>query len=219
MNEQLIPARSRGQRSAVLAHITDVMPTLLAVASGDTASVPANLDGHNLWPQLLGHVGVPSEDTPDPRTEVLYNIDPIGMLHQATVPDPKCSVDFGSVCTAAFANAALRVGSWKLVWCRDPGGPHHGSPPSAAGQDDGDHFWLYDVDADVSERHDRSADRPGIAESLRRRLLELWGEMVPPIRGTEATERDVANAQPRQLTSEGAMVIDWPMDLRHVATI
>ena len=75
------------------------------------------------------------------------------------------------------------------------------------------------MDADVSERHDRSADRPDIAESLRRRLLELWGEMVPPIRGTEATERDVANAQPRQLSSEGAMVIDWPMDLRHVATI
>lgn len=53
-----------------LMHITDWVPTLFAAAGGDVNSLPSNLYGKNLWPNLMG--GTRENFL---RKEVLHNID------------------------------------------------------------------------------------------------------------------------------------------------
>jgi arylsulfatase A-like enzyme len=63
-------------------HAVDIYPTLAAVA-GATLGKNKPLDGMNMWPTL-------GEGKPSPRTEVVYNIEPMA--------------------------GAVRDGDWKLVW-------------------------------------------------------------------------------------------------------
>ncbi len=65
-----------------MVHVVDMYPTLAAIV-GATLDKNQPLDGINLWPSL-------SEGKPTPRTEVVYNVDPMG--------------------------GAVRRDNWKLVW-------------------------------------------------------------------------------------------------------
>lgn len=65
-----------------LIHVTDMFPTIADLAGADT-SKSKPLDGIDVWPVL-------SQGQTSPRTEMLYNVDPLG--------------------------GALRLGDWKLVW-------------------------------------------------------------------------------------------------------
>ncbi|KAH8040298.1 hypothetical protein HPB51_010078 [Rhipicephalus microplus] len=65
------PLISRSRRvSHQLMHIVDWLPTLYRAAGGNPSKM-RNLDGHDMWLHLCA-------DLPLPRTEMLYNIDPVG---------------------------------------------------------------------------------------------------------------------------------------------
>ncbi|XP_075724904.1 arylsulfatase B [Rhipicephalus microplus] len=65
------PLISRSRRvSHQLMHIVDWLPTLYRAAGGNPSKM-RNLDGHDMWLHLCA-------DLPSPRTEMLYNIDPVG---------------------------------------------------------------------------------------------------------------------------------------------
>ena len=66
LHSKLLPAKVRGTVSEELYHVTDWLPTLVALAGGSTARNFA-LDGHDLWPSL-------STGTSSPRTEMLYHL-------------------------------------------------------------------------------------------------------------------------------------------------
>ena len=63
-------------------HVVDVYPTLVRLAGGSTAKARP-LDGLDVW-------GAIAEGKPSPRTEIVYNVEPL--------------------------RAAIRQGDWKLVW-------------------------------------------------------------------------------------------------------
>ncbi|XP_022662665.1 arylsulfatase B-like isoform X2 [Varroa destructor] len=69
-----------------ITHIVDWLPTIYHLAGGDVASLD-HLDGVNIWSSL-------SNDAPSPRTEILYNIDPVDR------------------------NLAIRIGRYKLLFGR-----------------------------------------------------------------------------------------------------
>ncbi|XP_077533055.1 arylsulfatase I-like [Haemaphysalis longicornis] len=56
-----------------LMHITDWLPTLYSAAGGNATKLKGSLDGIDMWRHL-------SFDLPSPRTEMLYNIDPIDKM-------------------------------------------------------------------------------------------------------------------------------------------
>lgn len=76
------PGRIKAQAVDGLVHAVDLYPTLAALAGASTAKCKP-LDGVNVWDAI-------SEGKPSPRTEIVYNIQPMG--------------------------AGLRQGDWKLVW-------------------------------------------------------------------------------------------------------
>ncbi|KAH6938242.1 hypothetical protein HPB50_008159 [Hyalomma asiaticum] len=61
--------RKRRWVSHRLMHITDWLPTLYRLAGGSVQDL-GDIDGHDMWQSL-------SQDEPSPRSEVLYNIDPL----------------------------------------------------------------------------------------------------------------------------------------------
>jgi arylsulfatase A-like enzyme len=63
-------------------HAVDIYPTLAALAGASTAKCKP-LDGVNVW-------GTIAEGRPSPRSEIVYNIEPV--------------------------RGALRQGDWKLIW-------------------------------------------------------------------------------------------------------
>jgi arylsulfatase A-like enzyme len=90
----LLSSSVRGTTSDKLYHVTDWLPTLVALSAGNTTrNLP--LDGHNIWPSLTDLA------MPSPRSELLYGVSPICSAGQAHNP-----------------KAALRVGDMKLLtWC------------------------------------------------------------------------------------------------------
>jgi arylsulfatase A-like enzyme len=65
-----------------LIHVVDMLPTLAGL-SGGVAQGALPLDGMDVWPVI-------AEGAPSPRTEIVYNVDPVA--------------------------GAVRQGDWKLVW-------------------------------------------------------------------------------------------------------
>jgi arylsulfatase A-like enzyme len=86
-----------------LVHVSDFHATFFALGGGDLDE-HKGLDGFNFWPAISGN-------TSSPRTEILHNIDPIGLC-PSKFPLPP-----GAVCDSKYGsrNAALRVGDWKLL--------------------------------------------------------------------------------------------------------
>jgi arylsulfatase A-like enzyme len=76
------PGRIKPGTADGMMHVVDMYPTLAALA-GAKPGKNKPLDGMDMWPML-------SEGKPSPRTEVVYNIEPM--------------------------TAAVRQGDWKLVW-------------------------------------------------------------------------------------------------------
>ena len=114
------------------------------------------------------------------RDEVLYNIDPIG------VPPPgyaaSCERDDFALFASWFPHAALRIRRWKLVWCRDVDAVRSAGGRRAAGagggdgggESVGDHFWLYDMEAEdlsLAEHVDHSAQQPEVLAAMKVRPL------------------------------------------------
>ena len=83
----------RGTISNELFHVTDWLPTIARIA-GVATTRNFQLDGHDIWDSL-------TTGSPSPRTEMLYNINPLCTVGQASPP-----------------KAGIRVGKFKLLsWC------------------------------------------------------------------------------------------------------
>ncbi len=76
------PGKIKPGKVAGMVHVVDMFPTLSAIA-GAAPDTQKPLDGMNLWPAI-------SQGQPSPRTELAYNVDPLG--------------------------GAVRRDNWKLVW-------------------------------------------------------------------------------------------------------
>lgn len=86
----LLPQEVRGTINSKLYHVTDLLPTIVALAGGGTHKNQP-LDGFNIWPSIV------SQQTSSPRKEILLNM------------NPACGKGFVN------PNAGLRVGDWKLL--------------------------------------------------------------------------------------------------------
>jgi arylsulfatase I/J len=176
-----------------LAHVADLLPTLLTAAgvtlpsAGDASTGPIPLDGVSLWAAILAN------DT-SPRHEVVHTV-----INSHNRRD--C---FGSDHDAQNCGAAIRSGPWKLL-LGYPGDGRNGYAPnlnasyhkwdlvaryggriaSSMPRLDGCHIlsgegcqcWrgacLFNVEADPGEEHDESAVRPQIVSLLLKRLAKV----------------------------------------------
>ncbi|KAH8038686.1 hypothetical protein HPB51_002830 [Rhipicephalus microplus] len=98
---------TRGRVSQQLMHVADWLPTLYAAAGGDAANLE-HLDGIDMWRHL-------SEDLPSPRTDILYNIDPVSNTaalrygdHKIVLGAPPAGSVFRRYLLASWANPDRR---------------------------------------------------------------------------------------------------------------
>ena len=170
----LIPAAARGTTSEKLFHVTDWLPTLTKLATGTNPmnlAAAGPLDGLDIWAALT------IKATPSPRTEMLYNVNPLCHSGQAGAP-----------------KAALRVGDYKLLaWCFKVKGingstttEHVKAPSGTVSPDPGfgnnDGLVLYNLASDPTESTNIRADPANAARvtSMLARMTALAVEMVEP---------------------------------------
>ena len=169
----LLPAAVRGTTSHKLYHVTDWLPTLAAAAGVSSAPDAPSLalDGHNVWASLV------DAETPSPRTELLYNVNPL--CHGGQAAPPK---------------AAIRVGRFKLLaWCFSVAGIGGANTTGPVAAQPGDEHYdpafakdrglaLYDLDADAAETTNLVPAKAHAAtvETLLARLQALAIQMVEP---------------------------------------
>ena len=165
------PTAARGTINTKLFHVTDWLPTLAKLGGVSTEGSFA-LDGHDIFPALT------SKTVPSPRTEVLYNVNPLCFSGQARAP-----------------KAALRVGDYKLMaWCFNVKGingsvvtgPVKANATQAMATDPGfgenDGLVLYDVERDPGENTNIRAlpEHAARVRTMLTRMTELALEMVEP---------------------------------------
>lgn len=173
IHSPLLPAKVQGTVSHELYHITDWLPTIASL-TGASTSRNFPMDGHNLWPSL-------STGTATPRTEMLYNINPL--CHAGQAGNPK---------------AALRMGDYKvLTWCYEVAGigggnvtrPVHCTPdasrdaygrPVSCDPEFQKGAVLFDLATDPRETQNIAATHPDVVEKMLARLKVLAEEMVEP---------------------------------------
>ncbi|XP_029377690.1 arylsulfatase I [Echeneis naucrates] len=164
--------KRKGVVSRALIHVSDWYPTLLGLA-GDLPS-HHGLDGHNVW-------GTISEGLPSPRTEILFNIDPVS--RRPGEPYDKTLVTNGFGIWDTAVRAAIRAGDWKLLtgnvgdgdWIPPqalPIGPERWQKLEKRRNELGKSVWLFNISADPYERSDLADARPEVVKHLMTRLAE-----------------------------------------------
>lgn len=132
------------------------------------------LDGHDVWGSI-------SEGLPCPRTEILFNIDPISRKPGEPYDKALEVNGFGIWDTAV--RAALRVDDWKLLtgnvgdgdWIPPqalPDGPERLQKLDKRLSKLGKSVWLFNISSDPYERSDLSEARPEVVKHLLTRLAE-----------------------------------------------
>ncbi|KAK0134425.1 Arylsulfatase I [Merluccius polli] len=176
--------KRKGAVSWALIHVSDWYPTLLGLA-GVSHYHSRYLDGHDVW-------GAISEGLPCPRTEILFNIDPVskrpGGVGQKA---PMTLHSFGVWDTAV--RAAIRVGEWKLLtgnvgdgdWIllqrtRMPGGLERWQGLEKRRDQQRKSVWLFNITSDPYERADLAEARPEVVKHLLARLAEYNQTAVEP---------------------------------------
>ncbi|XP_046885355.1 arylsulfatase I [Hypomesus transpacificus] len=173
--------KRRGVVSRELIHVSDWYPTLLALA-GAPEREPGRLDGHDVW-------GAISQGVPSPRTEILFNIDPVS--RRPGEPDHRALALNGFGIWDTAVRAAIRAGHWKLLtgnvgdgdWVPPqtlPGGPQQWQDMEKRRDQRGKSVWLFNVTADPYERSDLAEARPEVVKMLLTRLAEYNQTAVPP---------------------------------------
>ncbi|XP_036429366.1 arylsulfatase I [Colossoma macropomum] len=166
--------------SRALIHVSDWYPTLLALA-GSPEPEPRRLDGYDVW-------GAISKGLPCPRTEILFNIDPVSR-RPGEVDHRLLAVNgFGIWDTGV--RAAIRVGDWKLLtgnvgdgdWVPPqilPGGPQQWQGMEKRQDQRGKSVWLFNITADPYERSDLAEARPEVVKLLLSRIAEYNQTAIP----------------------------------------
>uniref|UniRef100_A0A8C6UGS2 Si:dkey-174i8.1 n=1 Tax=Neogobius melanostomus TaxID=47308 RepID=A0A8C6UGS2_9GOBI len=160
----------KGVVSRALIHVSDWFPTLLGLAGAPQSK--HILDGHDVWKTI-------SKGLPSPRTEILFNIDPVSRRPEE--PYNKALLQNGLGIWDTGVKAAIRAGDWKLLTGNVGSGdwipPHYF--PSAAQQglekrrnELGKSVWLFNIASDPYERSDQAETRPDIVKLLLRRLAD-----------------------------------------------
>ena len=164
VHSPLLPKAVQGTVSHELFHVTDWAPTILALTKAGKGSHQP-FDGYDIWPSL-------SQASPSPRTEVLYNVNPIASGQ------------------AGWPKAGLRVGPYKVLsWGYtiagigggNTTGPCHvcaGAPDAPAEFSSGP--VLFNLDEDPSESNNVARQHPGVLAKLLARLKVLALESVEP---------------------------------------
>jgi arylsulfatase A-like enzyme len=161
-----LPASAAGTVSEGLFHVTDWLPTIVGLAGGTTARNFA-LDGKDIWPALSGGAS--------PRTEMLYNVNPLCHTGQAGAP-----------------KAGLRMGDYKLLaYCYTVKGINGSAvtgpvnAPADAGKGIDPELQkgplLYDLVADPREKSNVAAQHPDVMKKMLARLAELAETMALPM--------------------------------------
>ncbi|KAG9344531.1 hypothetical protein JZ751_011201 [Albula glossodonta] len=172
--------KRKGVVNKALVHISDWYPTLLSLAGASAKSL-RHLDGHNVWAAI-------SEGLPSPRTEILFNIDPVSRRPGAANPQT-LRAGFGIWDTAI--RASIRAGDWKLLtgnvgdgdWVppqTHAGGPAGWEALEKRRDQPWKSVWLFNITADPYERRDLSKSRPEVVKVLMARLAEYNQTAIPP---------------------------------------
>lgn len=180
--------KEQGWISSKLMHVTDWVPTLLSAIA---PSLDVNgrkrlnqmklhkLDGVNQWP------GLESQEGPELRHEMLYNIDP-------WFKDMNNHMNWDR----SSSHAALRIGHMKLL-LGNPGSPDGWIPPdqvtnfleegitpygcradiaSVDGQDD---VRLFNISVDPFEKTNLARDHPALVADMMKSLEKYMSTMIP----------------------------------------
>lgn len=170
----LLPPAVWGTTSNALFHVTDWLPTIVAVAGGNTRrNLP--LDGLNIWEALCS-------GGESPRREMLYGINPLGL-----------STDWFVGGLAGPPKAALRVGNFKVLsWGYQVQGIDGATatgplnaPPGTVGADPEFErgVVLYDLSNDPRESNNLAHEpqHAAMLSSMLARLRQLAEEQVYPM--------------------------------------
>jgi len=156
-----------GTVNSGLMHVSDWFPTILALAGHNP--VDLNVDGFDIWKSI-------SDGEPNPRNEILYNIDPL---------KPKRGIRSNIGQFDNRVQSAIRVGNWKLI-TGDPGEGSWIAPPEDTGQHsipDPDpkskNIWLFDISKDPTEKTDLFDSHRDIAVDMLNKLAEYQATAVP----------------------------------------
>jgi len=160
------------------------------------------LDGVDQWASLRGEASAP------PRDELLYNIDSYNNTPNATSEWGRSERGFDGL-----SHVALRQGRWKLLhevnqtWWPVPtsDAPAALDPDAMAVVDDvvadvaslplsayAPITALFDLEADLEERHDVAAEHPEIVARLRDRIRQYVASMARATYCNDGTHRSVA---------------------------
>lgn len=164
--------KRKGVVSKALIHVSDWYPTLLGLAGAPQSR--HGLDGHDVWGSI-------SEGLPCPRTEILFNIDPVS--RKAGEPYDKAMVVNGFGIWDTAVRAAFRAGDWKLLtgnvgdgdWIPPqalPGAPERWQKLEKRRNELGKSVWLFNINTDPYERSDLAEARPEVVKHLLTRLAE-----------------------------------------------
>ncbi|XP_061083774.1 arylsulfatase I [Conger conger] len=170
-----------GAVSRALIHVSDWYPTLLSLAGVPKKALGPGLDGHNVWRAV-------SEGLPSPRSEILFNIDPVSR-RPGRAGTRAVSAGLGVWDTGV--RAAIRAGDWKLLTGRvgdgdwvppqtQPGGPARQEGLEKSGAQGRKSVWLFNVTADPYERRDLAESRPQVVRALLLRLAHYNQTAIPP---------------------------------------
>jgi len=174
----VLPDQVRGTTSHALYHITDWLPTLLHVVGSDVKDTESKLDGMDVWDSI-------STGSPSPRTEMVYNINPLlnpSSHHGGGGAGPP----------KAGMRAVINGTNFKLLtYCYSVAG--HGGDGNYTGPVTPSSFpprhWpkgfgsvmLFDLDNDPSETMDVSKRYTKVVDALLVRLSEYATMSVEPM--------------------------------------
>ena len=183
-----VPPRKRGTALSGYLHLADWFTTLVSLGGGavqdpqDSSDVPG-VDGLDMWGWLSG------EQTTSPRNSMLLG------LHLVPAGDNP-------------PQAALINGSWKLILgqqsCMQGQWVDELFPPSTlaweqatgAGCDVETDTWLFDIDADPTERNNLAASKPDLLRAMRSLMREEAATAI-------------------QYAGQGGVFEMWPFFQRH----
>uniref|UniRef100_A0A3P8W5J4 Arylsulfatase B n=1 Tax=Cynoglossus semilaevis TaxID=244447 RepID=A0A3P8W5J4_CYNSE len=166
-----------------LIHISDWLPTFVALAGGST-NTSKPLDGFNVWPTI-------SYGAASPRLDILHNIDPLYFDDTPCLgrtPRPLASGDrWAKSGFNVSIHAAIRFSNWKLLtgdqgcdrWFPRPG--ENTSEWRQISEEPQNPVRLFDIVNDPEERNDLSDQFPTVVNHLLTRLYNYQKTALPII--------------------------------------